>query len=505
MTDDHRLYWIWLAEAFKQGSTTAAKLIQRYGSAEAIFDGAADNIRPDEMFTSANISKIKNILHKPSLKRAAEILSRCDHLGITVLTPEDEAFPTPLKNLRDMPLVLYVKGTLPNCSENLLTTVVGTRSMTDYGRTVAYSFGAGLAFGGAVVVSGMALGADSMALIGALDAGGVVIAILGCGVDVVYPADHREIYNKIIRHGAIVSEYPPGTRPVGHHFPVRNRLMSGIADATLVVEADAFSGAMITARHAIEQGKMLFAVPGKVGESGAEGTNLLLCDGAIPALDATDILREFEFVYSGRISVEFAQKGLYGLDFETLSVNAMARSRIGTGSKTIGAEKNYYGSGSYGGRASDTYNREAENITGKETPFKKETNASVKKTAEKKPAKRENSTLENTSKKILSSIVEGLGAKKETISEQEEEKTDKKMIPAKKIELDMLDESEIKVYNKMKPDVPMFPDELVDEHTTVSDVMSALTMLEMAGAVEASGGGYFKRVSPDDIMQSIND
>lgn len=505
MTEDHRLYWIWMAEAFRQGSKTAAKLVQRYGSAKAIFEGDAADLKQDSEFTAANIAKIKSILQKPSLKHAGEILSRCDNKGITVLTPEDQEFPSSLKTLQDMPLVLYVYGRLPDCSGRMLTTVVGTRSMSDYGRKVAYSLGAGLAFGGAIVVSGMALGADSMALIGALDAGGTVIAFLGSGVDVIYPDDHKEIYRKIAEHGAVVSEYPPGTPANGYHFPVRNRLMSGIADATVVVEGDAASGAMITARRAIEQGRKLFAVPGKIGDKGAEGTNLLLREGAIPALCAEDVLCEFEFIYSGRISVERAHSSLRGLDLEVLSQNAMARSRIGTGTGSIGAEKNYYGSGSYGGRAPAASRKKAASKASVNPEPEKKEELKTEAEPKKSSGKQSGSTAKKHSQNIITNIVSGFKELKETISDKVEEKSDKKMVPAKKIELDMLDESEIKVYNRMKPDVPMFPDELVDAETTVSDVMSALTMLEMAGAVEAGGGGYFKRVSPDDIMESIND
>lgn len=495
MEEDHRLYWIWMAESFRQGSVTAAKLIQRYVGAREIFNGAADDLAADDEFTSDKVAKIKKILHNRSLQRASEILSRCEALGISVLTPEDDEFPAQLKTLRDMPLVLYVRGKLPDCSKRMLTTIVGTRKMSDYGRKIAYSLGAGLAFGGAVVVSGMALGADSMALIGALDAGGTVVAILGSGVDVIYPADHKEIYRKIAQRGAVISEYPPGSPPIGSHFPVRNRLMSGISDATVVVEANATSGAMITANHAISQGRKLFAVPGNIGDEGAEGTNLLLREGAIPALGAEDVLSEFEFIYSNQISVDRAHISLRGMDMDRLSMNAMSRTRIGIGTGKMGSDKNYYGSGSYGGRAPSSAFKD--NKTEETTAQSQKQKQTKKQIADK--------TEKNIAKKIVRDVFSGSNDKKMPQNEKMIENSDKKVIPAKKIELDMLDESEIKVYNKMKPSVPMLPDELVDGENSVSDIMSALTMLEMAGAVESGGGGYFMRTSPDDIMQSIND
>ena len=377
----------------------------------------------------------------------------------------------------------------------MLVAAVGTRTMSDYGRNIAYSFGAGFAFGKAVLVSGMALGTDSMALIGALDAGGEVIAFLGSGVDVIYPADHREIYKRIVSRGAVISEYPPGTRPIGRHFPVRNRLMSGIADATVVIEAGTTSGALITARSAVRQGKRVFAVPGRIGDSGSEGTNLLLVEGALPAVCAEDVISEYTFEYGEMLDIDNIRASMRGIDIDVLSKNAMDRMRVGSrkessdSGSTSAGDRNYYGSGTYGGRAPvkrDDAVRESASA-----PEKIREEAPMQDTEE--PKKKNDGVLSQIKKKISQKKV------------PENEKSEKKMIPAKKIELDMLDESEIKVYNKMKPDVPMLPDELADASCTIAEVMSALTMLEMAGAVEAGGGGYFKRISPDDIMQSIND
>lgn len=497
MEEDRRLYWIWLAETFGQGSATAAKLIRHYRKPEMIFDKSFLEMNPERIFTEEEMSRIKKKLERPSLMKAAEILARCKSLRIHVLTPDDKEFPENLKRIPDMPIVLYVYGHMPDCSKKMLVAAVGTRTMSDYGRNIAYSFGAGFAFGKAVLVSGMALGTDSMALIGALDAGGEVIAFLGSGVDVIYPADHKEIYKRIVSRGAVISEYPPGTRPIGMHFPVRNRLMSGISDATIVIEAGTTSGALITARSAARQGKRVFAVPGRIGDSGSEGTNLLLVEGALPAVCAEDVLSEYTFEYGAELDIDNIRASMRGINIDVLSKNAMDRMRVGTrkeGTDRTGAssgDKNYYGSGTYGGRAP----------VKREEAVRENTSDDAKEEIrdESKPKIKEERQDKN--KNVMSQIKEKISPKKVT----KNEKSEKKMIPAKKIELDMLDESEIKVYNKMRPDVPMLPDELVDDSCSIGDVMSALTMLEMAGAVEAGGGGYFKRVSPDDIMQSIND
>ena len=466
-------YSVWLAESLGQGNLLASRIVENF-SAKNVYEGCLDNFEVGNLFSEEELKRISKALRRRSLSHAEEIVDRCEKLGISIITNESDEYPSPLRTLRDMPVVLYVRGKLPDCNANMLTAVVGTRSMTEYGRKIAYSIGAGLAFGGSIVVSGMALGSDSMALIGALESGGRTIAVLGSGVDVIYPREHKEIYNRILSKGAVISEYPPGTPPSGSHFPVRNRIMSGLSDATVVVEADAKSGALITAKNAVRQGRKLFAVPGKVGDSGAEGTNMLICDGAIPAITAEDILVEFEFMYKGQISVAHAHSKLHGLDMDSLSNDAMYRARIGS---SIG-HANYVGNGTYGGRMSAV-------TRDKTDETKPRVVMPTQITKEKKEPQK--IKLENQ------------------INEIKPEISEKKVIAANKIELDLLDEEEIKVYNKMKPNVPTLPDELVDAEYSVSDIMSALAVLEMAGAVESGGGGYFMRVSEDDINESIND
>lgn len=494
MNEDKRVYWVWLAELFGAGSVTASRLIQRYSDPKLLYDGKAADLECDEFFTEKRIENIRVRLMNNSLERAEAIVARCDSLGISLITPDSFEYPAKLKTIRDFPIVLYCRGRIPENSEHFLCAVVGTRSMTDYGRKIAYTLGSGIVLGGGVIVSGMALGADSMALIGALEAGGSVIAVLGSGVDVIYPREHKELYSKIIKKGAVVSEYPPGTPPAGSHFPVRNRIMSGLSDGTVVVEADMKSGALITARLCLEQGRRLFAVPGKVGESGAEGPNSLIREGAIPVMTPEDVIAEFAHDYRKTLSVDRTHSLLRGIDFENRSKDAMSRARIGTG----GGNKNYYGVGNYGGRLSEYEHQrkvEAEQLAAIEEKNSEKTQKGEKTPPEKK---------EHAENKIKSYF----GSKKgDNIIKKQKQivNSDKKFIPAKKIELDMLDENEIKVYNSMKPNVPMLPDEIAKGDMSVSDVMSSLTILEMAGAVESGGGGYYMRTSPDDIMQSQND
>lgn len=513
MTEDIRMYYIWLALVFGPASKLAVKVLDAVGSPETVYSERLKGLEPSDQLTEQEIERAKALLKTRPLEEAEQMIEKCTGMGIEILTPDSTMYPSALRYLADRPLTLYLRGTMPDCSSNMTTAVVGTRKMTDYGRNMAYSIGVGLTYGGSIVVSGMALGSDSMALIGALDNDGQVIAVLGSGVDVVYPREHRDIYRKIIEKGAVISEYPPGTPPIGSHFPVRNRIMSGIADATVVVEADAKSGSLITAAHAFDQGKKVFAVPGKIGDPGAEGTNNLIRDGALAALTAEDILAEFEFIYPHTVSVQRAHAKLHGMDMNELSRTAMTRSRINsrTESGALSAA-NYYGSGSYGGRRQEPP-AERHPVSPKTTPAKPaaapvtdvpvpETDVPVPETyvPVQKPEKKSSRPV-NVVKSFF-----GLEKDKDPgKNEKQRKKSDEKVVPAKKIELDMLDETEIKVYNKMKPSVPTLPDELVDAETSVSTVLSALTMLEMAGAVESGSGGYFMRVQPDDIMQSEND
>ena len=503
---DERAYWIWLAEAFGQGSPLAALLVRRFGSARAVFEGAADELEPDAEVRSETAASIRETVRKKSLTRAEDIAARCDNRGIRILTCDSPAYPDALRTLRDMPMVLYVLGEMPDVTDRLSTAVVGTRKMTDYGRRIAYALGAGLAFGGAAVVSGMALGADSMALAGALDAGGPVLAVLGCGVDIVYPSEHGELYHRILENGAVLSEYPPGSPPVGSHFPVRNRIMSGLSDAAVVVEAGRGSGALITARLALEQGRRLFAVPGRVGDEGAEGTNDLIREGALPVMRPEDVLSEFAHIYKS-VNLPLAHTRLRNLNFEELSREAMERTGIGVRDGARGKP-----SGSPGARARDfrdTPRRRAdEKFRRASEEGRHEVRSDLKAPAPEKesPVPREDEPKKTAAPKGPTAPVSAPAPKENDFGKREKQTVNsaKNFVPAQKTELDLLDESELKVYNKMKPSVPTLPDELVDADTPIGAVLSALTVLELTGAVESGSGGYFMRVAPDDIMLSEN-
>ena len=234
------------------------------------------------------------LLENHDLAPADRILADCQRLDIRLLPLSDAAYPGRLKNIYDPPALLYCKGRLPLLDDLLCVAVVGTRDCTPYGVACAEKLGFGLASGGAAVVSGLAKGIDAAAIRGALRAGGVTVGVVGNGLDVYYPHESRYLYEDVASAGILLSEYPPGTEPASGHFPVRNRIISGLSLAALVVEAPEKSGALITAATALEQGRDVFAVPGPIDAPASVGCNCLIRDGAGLVSDASDILREYE-------------------------------------------------------------------------------------------------------------------------------------------------------------------------------------------------------------------
>lgn len=224
-----------------------------------------------------------------SRETSDRVLGRCDGAGIRVLPFGSAGYPEPLARVVDAPLVLYWMGAADPTSDSVA--LVGSRAATETGKEFARLLAADLAFAGMTVTSGMARGIDTSAHEGALRGGGATIAVLGCGVDILYPPESRSLRDRILDRGALVSEFPPGTPPLRHHFPMRNRLISGMAQGVVVVEAPARSGALITARTALEQGREVMAVPGSPLFPHTAGSNRLLREGATPVTGAEEILQ----------------------------------------------------------------------------------------------------------------------------------------------------------------------------------------------------------------------
>ena len=288
------LYWLWLSDKLGAGSRYMLPLIEKFGSPFEVYNTPEDELLMSEIVPEDVAHRLGN----KDLDRACEIMDQCTVGNIGILTFDDKFYPHSLRSLQDPPAVLYYRGSLIDFRTKLCIAVVGTRKMSEYGKRAAYKMGYELASAGIVVVSGMALGIDSVAACGAISGGGQTIAVLGCGVDIAYPREHAKLKGIIENHGVVISEYAPGASPSGINFPIRNRIISGIAQGTVVVEADGISGAMITAKKALLQGRDVFAVPGNIDESNSLGTNTLIRDGANTALSVDDIIRNYEPVYS---------------------------------------------------------------------------------------------------------------------------------------------------------------------------------------------------------------
>ncbi len=284
------LYWTWLSLKLGDASPYLNMLVSKYASPKEIYDASKSEIMALEKIPES----VKLRLSDKSLERAESILVDCRNTGIGVMTYSDPRYPRILKYTSNPPCVLYFKGQPIDFDKKFCVAIVGTRMMSDYGRDMAYKFAYELASAGAVVISGMALGVDGMAAAGALDAHASTVAVLGGGADVVYPKVHKKLYSNILKDGMIISEYPPGASPDGMHFPKRNRLISGLARCTLVVECPEQSGAIITAEKAGTQGRPVFVIPGALNMPNSIGANKLIKDGARMVTSVSDIIEAFE-------------------------------------------------------------------------------------------------------------------------------------------------------------------------------------------------------------------
>jgi DNA processing protein len=284
-------YWLWITSLLSPLKT--AKLMQRFATPEEVYFANERVLSKLDFITPEDIE----ILSKKSFDLTEHILEQCDIKNIGIITMQDAHYPRRLKDIDDPPGVIYIKGSLNPLSIEPAIGIVGTRDATPYGLSATAMFSYNLAKSGMIIISGMAKGVDTIAHQGALRANRPTIAVLGCGVDVVYPSENESLYNDIINLGAVISEFPPGTRPLGTNFPRRNRLISGLSVGVLITEAPLKSGALITARVAQEQGRDVFAVPGAIDTPNCMGCNQLIRDFATLAAEPSDILNEYILQY----------------------------------------------------------------------------------------------------------------------------------------------------------------------------------------------------------------
>ncbi len=436
--DENSLYWIWLSEKCGVASKEFGRLATRYENPFDLYRLETDEIEHLEGIGNA----LKARLCEKSLEDAYGVLRYCKQNDVEIVSYGDARYPSRLKTIEDPPVLLYVKGKLPDLNARLCVGMVGTRKMSEYGRQSAYKISYELAAAHAVVVSGMALGVDGVAACGALSAGGSTVAVLGCGISVVYPKEHKKLWREIVRKGAVVTEYSPMERPNGYNFPKRNRIISGLCQGVLVVEGAEGSGAMITAKSAILQGRELFALPGKINESNSEGPNLLIQNGAHVALSAEDILRHYDFLYHDMIDYRsLRQATRRGLDDES-------------------ALKKYGVASLYSkGRSLKQVKNEERLETAPSTENKQPTDP--KRIETPKPTKQQTAEpSEQTQQRSTDAVAE-------------------------------LDELSQRVYAAMPEGRAVSPDALLLEGADIGEIITSLTLLELSGLVRSQVGGLY--------------
>ncbi len=446
--------WIWLSDRCGVGSEDILTLISRIGNIDDIYKADFD------AYTSLGINeRTAEKLCNKDLDDAYQIMSWCQKNRVGVLAFDNESFPISLRALKNPPVVLYYIGKLPNFNRELFISVVGTRRMSEYGMKSAYKIAYEISASGAITVSGMALGIDGVAACASIASGGRTVAVLGSGIDVIYPKEHTRLYEMIAECGAVITEYPPSTRPYGYNFPMRNRIISGLGSGTLVVDAPEGSGALITAKNAIIQGKDVYAVPGNIGEENSSGTNGLIRDGATAVLCGRDVVKNYAFLYRHTLDMHALTQAESRSAFdpsELLKMKISMRVSAPT-AQSIPNEK--------------LQKRESSSDGGEYNSFEsfKEQISKQKKT-QRKSAKKN-------------------AAEPEKVSQPQTVNTGDN---SQKI-IESLSQRQRDIFDEMPMDKPVTVDYFTKSGYTMGEVMSALTILEIKGLISSLPGALYIR------------
>lgn len=281
-------YWIWLATLTKAGPIKKMKLLEKFKSPEKIYKAKKSELLKVDGINEEIVLEIEKSKDVELIAKYEAYIKKYD---IAVISIFDKAYPERLKNIYAPPITLFAKGNI-NLLSKMSIAIVGCREASKYGEIVAKQISKELSQNGIVVVSGMARGIDTFSHIGTFSQSGETIAVLGCGVDIVYPRENSGVYAEILKNGLVISEYIVGTKPESSYFPQRNRIISGLSSGVVVVEAKKQSGTLITTDFALEQGREIYVVPGNINSSNSEGTNDLIKQGAKLITCTEDILED---------------------------------------------------------------------------------------------------------------------------------------------------------------------------------------------------------------------
>ena len=441
-------YWIWLSVKLGNQNKVFQRLLDGFGgSPRAVYNADEKALRDAACLSDIQISRLLD----KRLDEAITIQHYCKSNSVGIVTYGDSLYPESLKSMKEPPILLYYMGVLPNLNKRLCVSVVGTRNMTEYGMRSCYRIAYELASAGAVVVSGMALGIDSVAHAGAIGGRGTTVAVLGCGIDVIYPKQHRKLRKYICENGAVITAYHPGTPAYKNNFPERNAIISALSEGTVIVEAPRHSGALITAECAAEQSRTVYALPGSIEEPMSEGPNELIKNGAMAITGARDILEYYFENHSPLVNSVKLRQGELSSDFDMGMLDEVG----------IHVTKLRRGP--------------------KETP-----EALLKKlNSELNDNKEQNSDYYSVPK------MKKINETTATESKQEPESAKKSTVDQSII--DTLTADERSVWDGMPCDRPVSVDEIAKSGHDVSSLIATLTLLEIKGLITTLPGGMYLR------------
>ncbi len=434
------IYWVWLSEKNHAGSCEVINLLESFeNNPKAIFDATREEL----ISANGGSSSFINRLSSHDLSRAELILESCFNSGVRIITCASPKYPKRLLSVYNRPILLYVRGEIEDLDNRFCVSIVGSRSMSDYGKHVTFTLARQLMAYGAIIISGAAYGIDSAANNTAVFFEEPTVAVLGSGINIPYPQRNKEMLDRIAANGMVISEYPPNTPPYGRNFPIRNRIISGLSDAVVIVEAGENSGALITANIACEQGRKVYAVPGNIGAPNSVGTNRIIRDGGKIVTCTNDIIEDFADEY-----------------------NLAPISRIVNSDKYMRYE--------YNSMQSLSGNR----------PLDPDEQGRMKGIKLPKPPKKPKSEKATPASEEKASTLGGITFEPEILPDS----------PERERILKILGDTARRIYNAIPDRLSVTTDEITKAGIPADKVMAELTMLELYSVIEALPGGLYRKL-----------